>query len=76
MNIYYGRAEVCLSDHKPVTGLFEAKIKVVNQAKKQELTDALSRQYEETATERENEHKEKYMNRQAGKAPGRELPNP
>jgi len=30
MNIYYGSVDYELSDHKPVTGLFEAKIKVVD----------------------------------------------
>ena len=30
MNIYYGVVEYDLSDHKPITGLFEAKIKVIN----------------------------------------------
>jgi len=34
MNIYYGKIDYNLSDHKPVTGLFEAKIKVVNAAMK------------------------------------------
>lgn len=34
MNIYYGKIDYNLSDHKPVTGLFEAKIKVVNAALK------------------------------------------
>jgi hypothetical protein len=28
MNIYYGMVEYDLADHKPITGLFEAKIKV------------------------------------------------
>lgn len=30
MNIYYGKVDYNLSDHKPIIGLFEAKIKVVN----------------------------------------------
>jgi len=31
MNIYYGKIDFDLTDHKPVTTLFESKIKVVNQ---------------------------------------------
>lgn len=31
MNIYYGDVQYHLSDHMPITGLFEAKIKVQNQ---------------------------------------------
>ena len=76
MNIYYGRAEMCLSDHKPVTGLFEAKIKVVNQLKKQELSDTLSGQYEAMATESENHQKETFLSMKAGRAPPRQLPYP
>ena len=30
MNIYYGKVDYNLSDHKPITGLFEAKIKVID----------------------------------------------
>lgn len=30
MNIYYGMVDYDLADHKPITGLFEAKIKVQN----------------------------------------------
>jgi hypothetical protein len=30
MNIYYGKVNFDLSDHKPITGLFEAKIKVID----------------------------------------------
>lgn len=29
--IYYGRAELKLSDHRPVLGLFEAKIRKINE---------------------------------------------
>ena len=35
MNIFYGSVDYDLSDHKPITGLFEAKIKVVDQYKKE-----------------------------------------
>lgn len=30
MNIYYGKTEYDMSDHKPICSLFEAKIKVVD----------------------------------------------
>ena len=30
MNIFYGKVDFDLSDHKPITALFEAKIKVVH----------------------------------------------
>jgi len=46
MNVYYGSVDYELSDHKPITGLFEAKIKVVDQVKKQELIDKIKEQYE------------------------------
>jgi hypothetical protein len=35
MNIYYNTAEIFLSDHLPIVGLFEAKIKVVDETKRQ-----------------------------------------
>ena len=37
MSIFYGQVEYDLSDHKPINGLFEAKIKVVDQLKKEKF---------------------------------------
>jgi hypothetical protein len=34
MNIYYNSADIYLSDHKPILGIFEAKIKVIDQKMK------------------------------------------
>lgn len=59
MNIYYGSVDYELSDHKPVTGLFEAKIKVVDQAKKQELIDKATELYETTKTISDQDAKKK-----------------
>ena len=42
MNIYYGKVEFDLSDHKPITGLFEAKIKVVDQNLKNKVIEKLT----------------------------------
>lgn len=39
--IYYGRAEIKLSDHRPVFGLFEAKIRKINEAAKTEIEEKL-----------------------------------
>jgi hypothetical protein len=45
MNIYYGKIDYNLSDHKPVTGLFEAKIKVIDAALKQKIIEKLIIKY-------------------------------
>lgn len=39
--LVYGRAEVNLSDHKPIFSVFDAKIKVVDKDKVDELTKEL-----------------------------------
>lgn len=39
--VYYGRAELKLSDHKPVYGLFEAKVRRINEAAKAEIEEKL-----------------------------------
>jgi hypothetical protein len=39
--IYYGRAEIKLSDHRPVLGLFEAKIRKINEEAKIEIEEKL-----------------------------------
>ena len=57
MNIYYGKIDYNLSDHKPVTGLFEAKIKVVNAALKQKVIDKLIQKYQQQETESEGQRK-------------------
>jgi hypothetical protein len=41
MNIYYNSADIHLSDHKPILAIFEAKIKVVDQAKKSKIIQNL-----------------------------------
>jgi len=42
MNIYYGSVDYKLSDHKPITGLFEAKIKVIDKSKRADLIQKLT----------------------------------
>ena len=39
--ILYGRTELKLSDHRPVYGLFEAKIRKINEEKMLELEEKL-----------------------------------
>jgi hypothetical protein len=39
--VYYGRAELKLSDHRPVIGLFEAKVRRINEEAKSEIEDKL-----------------------------------
>jgi hypothetical protein len=51
MNIYYGKINYNLSDHKPVTGLFEAKIKVIDDKLKQKIIDKLIVKYQESEIE-------------------------
>jgi len=45
MNIFYGTAELELSDHRPITGLFEAKIKVIDSRARQALIDEISEKF-------------------------------
>ena len=61
MNIYYGKIDYNLSDHKPVTGLFEAKIKVVNAAMKQKVIDKLIQKYHLLETESESSRKQTFL---------------
>jgi len=42
MNFFYGKVDFDLSDHKPITGLFEAKIKVVDEKIKQKLVEKIT----------------------------------
>lgn len=39
--MYYGRAELKMSDHRPVFGLFEAKIRRINEDAKLEIEEKL-----------------------------------
>ena len=57
MNIYYGKIDYNMSDHKPVTGLFEAKIKVINDKLKQKIIEKLIAKYQESETESEGSRK-------------------
>ena len=43
--IYYGRAELKLSDHRPVMGLFEAKIRKINEEAKLEVEEKLIQKF-------------------------------
>lgn len=43
--ILYTRAELKLSDHRPVIGLFEAKIRKINEDKMQELEEKLIQEF-------------------------------
>ena len=43
--VFYGRAEINLSDHRPVFGLFEAKIRKENEKAKEELEQQLIQEF-------------------------------
>jgi hypothetical protein len=43
--IYYGRSELKLSDHRPVFGLFEAKVRRINEEAKLEIEEKLIEKY-------------------------------
>lgn len=45
MNVYYNSAEIWMSDHKPIVGMFEAKIKMVDQQLRQRVIANLRRRY-------------------------------
>ena len=47
--IYYGRAELKISDHRPVLSLFEAKIRKINEEAKAEVEDKLLQKYKSLA---------------------------
>ena len=61
MSIYYGKIYNDLSDHKPITGMFEAKIKVINQDIKQRLVQKIKAIYLEGKEERDAEKKEAFL---------------
>ena len=46
MNIYYGKVDYDLSDHKPITALFEAKVKVVNKKIRDKLEKEIKERYD------------------------------
>jgi hypothetical protein len=43
--VYYGRAELKISDHKPVFSLFEAKIRRENEEVKMEIEEKLIQKF-------------------------------
>lgn len=51
--ILYGRTELKLSDHRPVYGLFEAKIRKINEDKMLELEEKLIQEFNLTKKEEE-----------------------
>ena len=51
--ILYGRTELKLSDHRPVYGLFEAKIRKINEEKMLELEEKLIQEFNLTKKEEE-----------------------
>ena len=58
--LQYGRAEINLSDHKPIYGLFDAKIKMVDPEKAQQLSKELIAKFTQMKLEEtENQIKEK-----------------
>lgn len=61
MNIYYGRVDFDLSDHKPITGLFEAKIKVIDQVARAALIEEIRNEYLEGFQESENSRKTEFL---------------
>jgi len=58
--LQYGRVEINLSDHKPIFGLFDAKIKIIDQEKAQQLSKELIAKFTHMKLqETENQIKEK-----------------
>ena len=53
MNIFYGKVDFDLSDHKPITALFEGKIKVIDTLKKQSLIENITLEYQKNIMETE-----------------------
>lgn len=45
MNIYYNAANIDLSDHRPIVGLFEAKIKTIDSELKAKVIATLRKKY-------------------------------
>ena len=43
--IYYGRSELKLSDHRPVFGLFEVKVRRINEEAKNEIEEKLIQKF-------------------------------
>ena len=60
-SIFYGVVDFELSDHKPIVGLFEAKIKVVDEGKRGELVAKLSEEYTVSEEETESYRKKKFL---------------
>jgi hypothetical protein len=61
MNIYYGKADYSLSDHKPITSLFEAKIKVVDEKVKQRIIEKARYFYRGDLVKTQAEKKESFL---------------
>ena len=61
MNIYYGKVDYNLSDHKPITGLFEAKIKVIDGNLKNKVIEKITQKFLDQGQESESERKEKFL---------------
>ena len=63
MNIYYGSVDFELSDHKTVVGMFEAKIKVVNEDLKAKVIEKIKEKFsEEQKEDSELQRKQKFLN--------------
>ena len=61
MNIYYGKVDYDMSDHKPITGLFEAKIKVVNRKIRDKLEKEIKEKYDVDYSDSENFRKSEFL---------------
>ena len=62
MNIYYGIVDYYLSDHKPICGLFEAKIRIEDKEKKKLFEDRLTKHFvADNPNFNENSHKLAFM---------------
>ena len=49
--LYYNRAEIYLSDHLPVSAVFEAKVKTVDKAKLSELRSKFQEEFDKDRRE-------------------------
>ena len=62
MNIFYGKVDYDLSDHKPITGLFEAKIKVIDPEKRQVLIRKVTDKHAEAVADSGESRKQAFLN--------------
>lgn len=61
MNIYYNTAEIFLSDHLPIVALFEAKIKVIDETKRQAVIADARKEFAEMNNKSDESKKDVFL---------------